>query len=89
MEGLDRDLIVYASLQVAFTSILAALGESRIDAYVSVSILIYFVSTTIQPSIRKYSDLRVLDALLIALFSLIVVFRVLEILGYRMPMVST
>jgi len=89
MEGLDRDLIVYASLQVAFTSILAALGESRIDAYVSVSILIYFVSTTIQPSIREYSDLRVLDALLIALFSLIVVFRVLEILGYRIPMVST
>jgi len=89
VRGLDRDLLVYASLQVAFTSILAALGEARIDAYVSVSILIYFVATTIQPSIRKYSDLRVLDALLIALFSLIVVFRVLEILGYRMPMVST
>jgi len=89
VRGLDRDLLVYASLQVAFTSILAALGESRIDAYVSVSILIYFVSTTIQPSIRKYSDLRVLDALLIALFSLIVVLRVLEILGYRIPMVST
>jgi len=89
VRGLDRDLVVYASLQAAFTSILAALGEARIDAYVSVSILIYFVATTIQPSIRKYSDLRVLDALLIALFSLIVVFRVLEILGYRMPMVST
>jgi len=89
MRGLDRDLLVYASLQATFTSILATLGEARIDAYVSVSILIYFVATTIQPSIRKYSDLRVLDAPLIALFSLIVVFRVLEILGYRMPMVST
>jgi len=89
VRGLERDLLVYASLQVAFTSVLAALGETRVDAYVSVSILIYFVATTIQPNIRRYSDLRVLDALLIALFSLIVVFRVLEILGYKVPMVST
>jgi len=82
-----RDIIIYALLQSIFSSALAALGEDRPDAYVSVSILIYFVSTTVLPSFRKYSDLRILDAVLIAVFSAIAAVRVLEILGYMLRVV--
>lgn len=88
MRGIARDLMIYVLIQTIFISALSLLGESRIDAYISISILIYFVSTTILPNIRKYSNLRIVDIILIVLFGLIVTLRVLEILGYRIPVVS-
>jgi len=77
-----RDLVAYALLHTVFVSALALLGETRADAYVAVSVLVYFVSSSLLPSIRKYSDLRAVDAALAALFCALVALRILDILGY-------
>jgi len=85
MRGLLRDLVIYVIMSTAFTASLVLLGESRADAYVAVSILVYFVSSSVLPNIRKYSDLRIVDAAFVAVFIVIVALRVLEILGYSIP----
>jgi len=84
LKGLFRDLIIYVAIHTIAISSLTILGESRIDAYVSIAILTYFISTTILPSIREASNLRLVDIVLIAVFAFIVAVRVLEILGYRL-----
>jgi len=89
MRGLLRDLVIYVIMSTAFTASLALLGESRADAYVAVSILVYFVSSSVLPNIRRYSDLRIVDAALVVMFIAIVVLRILEILGYSIPGVHT
>ncbi len=79
------DVVVYSILQVVMTISLVLSGETRWDVYVSLSILVYFVSTSVLPDIREKTDLRLLDIFLIAVFSLIVTVRVAEILGYTIP----
>jgi len=88
LKGFLRDLTLYVVLHTVFAAVLSSLGESRVDAYVAVSILVYFVSTSILPSIRRYADLKLLDAALILVFGVIVAVRVLEILGYKIPGVT-
>ncbi len=79
------DVVVYSILQAVMTISLVLSGETRWDVYVSLSILVYFVSTSVLPDIREKTDLRLLDIFLIAVFSLIVTVRVAEILGYTIP----
>jgi hypothetical protein len=67
-----------ASLTAAAASILAALGENRLDAYVSVFTLIYFALTAIFRPRRRTLDFLALT--LLAAFSYIVAVRVLEVL---------
>jgi len=82
---LTLDVVVYSILQAVMTISLVLSGETRWDVYVSLSILVYFVSTSVLPDIREKTDLRLLDIFLIAVFSLIVTVRVAEILGYTIP----
>jgi len=82
VRGFLRDLLIYISLHTVFISALALLGESRIDAYIAISILIYFISSSILPNIRRYTDLKTVDIALITIFIIIVILRILEILGY-------
>ena len=60
-------------------------GETRFDAYVSLSILVYFVSTSVLPNIRGKTDLRLIDIIFIVTFMVIVAVRVADILGYTIP----
>ncbi|MEM2688048.1 MAG: hypothetical protein QW796_06845 [Thermoproteota archaeon] len=78
---MDRNslyLITLAFLIALATSSLAALGESRLDAYVSVFTLIYFALTAVfRPRRRTFDFLAIV---LLAVFAYIVTVRVLEIL---------
>jgi len=57
--------------------ILGALGETRLDAYVSMFTLEYFIATAILRPRRRIKD--ILALILLIIFSLIVGFRVAEI----------
>lgn len=88
VRGLPRDLVIYVVLHTMVSSAFVLLGERRVDAYVSISILVYFIATSILPEIRARCDLRLVDYALITVFTLIIALRVLDILGYKLPLVS-
>ncbi|MEB3846101.1 MAG: hypothetical protein GSR83_03530 [Desulfurococcales archaeon] len=79
------DVVIYSLLQAVMTISLVLSGETRWDVYVSLSIMVYFVSTSILPGIREKSNLRLLDIFLIIVFSVIVTIKIAEILGYEIP----
>ncbi|MCE4600958.1 MAG: hypothetical protein F7C38_05275 [Desulfurococcales archaeon] len=84
MQGLARDIIVYSVIHTVALLSLALLGEEGIDVYVSVSILTYFIATSILPSIRRYADLRVTDTILIIVFAIVIIVKVASILGINL-----
>lgn len=71
-------LIALTLLVTLATSSLAALGENRLDAYVSVFTLIYFALLAVFRPRRRAFDL--LSIALLAIFSYIVSIRILEVL---------
>lgn len=78
---MDRNslyLITLALLIALAASSLAALGEGRLDVYVSVFTLIYFALTAVFRPRKKTFDF--LAVVLLAVFAYIVAVRVLEIL---------
>jgi hypothetical protein len=75
-------LIMYVSLTTAFNSTLLFLGEDRLDAYVALNILSFYISyALLRPFPRLNLALKLLHATLLGLFTLIVAFRVLEVIG--------
>lgn len=78
MDGQKLYLVMLALLNSVAVASLAALGESRLDAYVSVFTLIYFALTAIFKPRRRAWD--VLGASLLVVFAYIVVMRILEVL---------
>jgi len=82
LKRIDLEILLYVTITTIAVSFLAYLGERRIDAYLSISILIYFISTAISRDIRSRSKLIFLDIAWISIFIAIVTRRVLEILGY-------
>jgi hypothetical protein len=58
---------------------LVSLGEQRLDAYFSMLVLEYFVLYALLRPKRRHRDYIAL--VLIALFSVVVAFRVLEVIG--------
>lgn len=70
--------LVLGAMIAVTVPVLAALGESRLDAYVSIFTLEYFVSLTVIRPRRRTRDF--LAGALLAVFFLIVGFRVAEIL---------
>lgn len=80
MNRINISLLIYTifiSLTIIF---LVSIGESRLDTYISISILIYFIYTSIDLSIRSRTNLKILDIALITIFIAIVLARVLIIL---------
>ncbi|MEM1541154.1 MAG: hypothetical protein QW101_00310 [Ignisphaera sp.] len=73
-------LIVYALLTSILTIFLVLVGESRPDAYLSVAILIYFIFTAIDNSIRSRAKMLAVDIALLTVFTAMVLFRVLIVL---------
>jgi len=70
--------IVLGSMIVPTVAILSALGEARLDVYVSMYTLEYFVARAVLRPRRRFFD--VLGLLLLTVFSIIVGIRVWEIL---------
>jgi hypothetical protein len=70
--------IVLGSMIVPTVAILNALGEARLDVYVSMYTLEYFVAKAVLRPRRRFFD--VLGPLLLTVFSIIVGVRVWEIL---------
>lgn len=70
--------LVLGAMIAVTVPVLAALGESRLDAYVSIFTLEYFVSLAVIRPRRRTRDF--LAGALLAVFFLIVGFRVAEIL---------
>lgn len=77
---IEGDLILFTVLVVIATLALIYVGELRPDAYLAVAILIYFIYTSVNYGFRFRVKLKVVDLLLIATFSLIVAYRVYEVL---------
>ena len=77
---MDRDVLIYALLLTMVMIALVLVGESRPDVYLSITILMYFIYTSINYSIRSRARLRILDAILLFVFLAIVTYRVLEVL---------
>jgi len=79
-----RDLMILEllTLYVITATSLIALGEVRLDAYISLYILEYFIVRALnRVEVRLVSRLlTVIDAVLFAVFAYIVAVRVLEIL---------
>jgi hypothetical protein len=70
--------IVVGSMIVSTVAILSALGEARLDVYVSMYTLEYFVAKAVLRPRRRFVD--ALGLLLLTAFSIIVGVRVWEIL---------
>lgn len=80
MKRTDLSVILLTSLTIISSISLALVGESRPDVYLSMAILIYFVYTSIDYSLRMKSSLKVVDIALFTAFIVIVTIRVLMIL---------
>lgn len=73
-------ILVYTTLVAVSSMSLYLLSEKRIDTYVSLNILAYYVSyAVIRPSYTTKSA-RYLNIVLFAIFAIIVSFRVYEVL---------
>jgi hypothetical protein len=84
LRGLKRELelftTLYTVLVILSTTSLCLLGEKRVDLYVSLNILAYYVSyALVRPGVGGVV-VRALNALLLAVFLIIVAFRVYEVL---------
>ena len=81
MKRMDVSVVLLALLTTVSLVSLVLVGETRPDAYLSMTILVYFVYTTVDPVVRARASLRVIDVLLFLVFAFVVAMRVLEILG--------
>ena len=82
MEVMDREVIIYAILLTIVIISFILIGETRSDVYLSISILIYFIYTSISRNIRLRAKLTILDISLLTVFSIIVIYRILTILEW-------
>ncbi len=77
---IERDVILLTILVVTAVSMLAYVGELRPDAYLAITILIYFIYTSVNYGFRFRVNLKFIDASLIITFALIVGYRVYEVI---------
>lgn len=77
----ERFVLLYVVLSSAFNVSLLLLGETRIDAYVALNILSFYVSYSLaRPSTKSATIVRFIHALLLTTFVFIVSSRVYEVL---------
>ena len=72
-------ILIYAFIVTVVETLIFMLGEQRIDAYVAVNILIYYVVyAVVRPPSSTYS--RFLNISLLSIFAVIVAYRIYEVL---------
>lgn len=73
--------MVYTTLAVMLNTSLFLYGEQRVDAYIALNILCFYITYSIvRPARRIGSALKVLHIVLLSLFAAIVGYRVYEVL---------
>lgn len=78
--SIDLFILVYTSLATLVCTSLFVLGEVRIDAYIAINVLMYFISYAIVRPITEVPLLiRMLNLILLLIFAIIVVMRVYEV----------
>jgi len=76
-----RFTLLYTGLVALFNSTLLLLGERRVDAYVAVNVLSFYVSYSLaRPPTRPGVATVVLHVLLLTVFAVVVALRVYEVL---------
>jgi hypothetical protein len=76
-----RFALLYTGLVALFNSTLLLLGERRVDAYVAVNVLSFYVSYSLaRPPTRPGVATVVLHVLLLTVFAVVVALRVYEVL---------
>lgn len=78
-------LLLLAFLTTLFNIALVLLGEQRIDVYIALFILVYFVSLTLLGSSIVEKGLKKVNILFIVIFMLIVTYRIWRILYPETP----
>jgi len=78
--GVSVLLLVYTTLVVLSVIGLYALGEKRVDVYISLNILAYYVSYAVTGPAYTSRHVKILNIVLFAVFTVIVAFRVYEVL---------
>jgi hypothetical protein len=83
MENTDAFIIMYAALLFSTVVALSMLGVDRIDIYVALFAIEFYVSSELTSPFHPSESLRrtVVGILLLAIFSGIVIERILEILA--------
>ena len=81
MNKMDAHVLILSFSLMIIDSILSLLGEGRFDAYVSLFIVVYFVSIVFSDSFRRLPRRHFIDGWLLVLFIIIVLRRILEVLG--------
>ena len=81
MNTLDKSLLVFSLLLTVTTASLALLAEKRPEVYAAMAILVYFIYTSIDNSIRIRAKLYLLDLSFLLIFSLIIGYRIAIIAG--------
>lgn len=76
-------ILTLSILLFTIVLVLAVLGESRLDVYVSLFTISYLASSVIFRPRRKIPD--VIGFILTVIFGVIVVLRVMEIMGWWIP----
>ncbi|MEM2021698.1 MAG: hypothetical protein QXP80_05695 [Zestosphaera sp.] len=79
--GVDKFVVLYAGLTTSFNIALLLLRESRVDAYIALNILSFYVSYSLtRPFPRADVLVKLTHVALLTLFTLIVSMRVYEVL---------
>ncbi|MEM4482220.1 MAG: hypothetical protein QXK88_04985 [Desulfurococcaceae archaeon] len=72
---------IYVLLVTSMNISLYTLGEKRVDAYLALNVLLYFISyAVVRPFYAAPLLVKALNASLLLVFALIVAFRVYEVL---------
>lgn len=81
MKRYEVFLLIYTLLTYALNTSLFMLSESRVDAYISVNILVFYITYAVVKPIRNPGlPWKILQAALLCLFAIIVGYRVYEVL---------
>ncbi len=82
MEGVNAFTIVYVGLTTLFNIALLLNGESRVDAYVALNILSYYIAYGLfMRGTRGSLALRIVNGFLLLVFLVIVAYRVWLVIG--------
>ena len=82
MRSVDSFLITYATLAFSSVVALSLIGVERVDVYVALFAIEFFVASELTPPFNPRMTRRkaIMEAMLLAIFAVIVIERVVEIL---------
>ena len=76
MKRIEKTIIVFSIIYLFITDMLLLVGEERVDVYLLVLILTYFLYYAVEPELHGSRGLKRLNPLLIAIAALIFLYRI-------------